>query len=134
MRILEKKYNEIDDKTVLVDIGTLNINNSYYKNKLRAEIKNEVGDDKDIIADISKLQGLLFGFVRVIYSVLTEDQKSNIESSYRQAMEYAIGLYENTTTCADAHWSLGGSDLLNKLFLRENIIGEKVTTYLSKKV
>lgn len=89
----------------------------------------EVRNLEDSVADIAKEIMLLTSFVDTIYSVLTDEQKSNIPDEKRQILEYGIASFKKTTTRADLQFSSEGIKLIDKLMEREGKIAQIIEKF-----
>jgi len=71
------------------------------------------------IADVAKMNSLLFSMVGMMYNTLTATAKDKIPPQDRAVMEYAIASFKTKETRADRQLVRDGTKLIDKLFKRE---------------
>jgi len=92
-----------------------------YKN--RKQINEEVFDTEDAVADNAKMISLLMSIVSRIYSIIPESEKNDLDPIDRDIIEYSIEKFKEIQTRADKQFQVEGSSLIDKLFERQNTIG-----------
>lgn len=105
-----------------------------YKNNARQQIEKQVGDDKDLVADVSKRLDIIErGLVRVLAHILGGTQmNAEYQAGYLQYAETIISLVDNLQYIPRADLEDEGS-LIARLIARQNTIGQIVKTeYLDK--
>jgi len=99
----------------------------YIKKLLAArEIKSQVRGTEDTIADLAKMNSLLFSMVSSIYGTLTVTQKNKIPAPEKAVIDYATTTFTTIQTRADRQLASEGTALIDKLFGREVEIADIV--------
>ena len=79
----------------------------------------KVRNGEDTLADLAKMNSLLFSTVGAIYSTLSNSAKDKIPEATRGVIEYSIQEFDKVQTRADRQLKDEGNDLVDKLFSRE---------------
>jgi len=102
---------------------------SFFKGKkaqVRYNIHHQVFDLYDSVADNAKLISLLFKIVVELWNTLPSDAKSNINTEKRELIEYVVNLVNNTETRLDKQMSIEGTNVINRLFSRQQTIANLI--------
>ena len=89
------------------------------KKLIAHERDSKVRNSEDTLADLAKMNSLLFSTVGSIYGTLTSTAKDKIDADTRAIIEYSIAKFADTQTRADRQLAEEGTDLVDKLFARE---------------
>jgi len=93
-----------------------------------ASIRNtEVRSVEDSIADLAKMNSLLFSCISAMYNTMTDTAKGKIDDGTKEIIDYSVEKFKETTTRADNQLMKEGTDLIDKLFDRE----AKIATIIS---
>ena len=96
------------------------------KMKTRLKIEQEVFDIEDSVADNAKWLSLLTTLLSRIYSILPEDQKSELKAEDRALVEGVFTMFSATNTRGDIQFSKEGPAMIQKIMSRQAQIGEIV--------
>jgi len=100
---------------------------TYIKKLIAArEIEHHVRNTDDTIADLAKMNSLLFSMVSGIYGTLSVTQKNKIPAAERAVIDYATTTFATIQTRADRQLIAEGTALIDKLFSREEEIANIV--------
>jgi len=90
-----------------------------------ASIRNtEVRSVEDSIADLAKMNSLLFSCISAMYSAMTDTAKGKIDDRTKEIIDYSVEKFKETTTRADNQLMKEGTHLIDKLFDREAKIAD----------
>lgn len=89
------------------------------KKLIAHERDSKVRNSEDTLADLAKMNSLLFSTVGSIYGTLTATAKDKIDADTRAVIEYSISKFADTQTRADRQLAEEGTELVDKLFSRE---------------
>lgn len=89
------------------------------KRLIAYERDQKIRNQEDSIADLAKMNSLLFSMVSAMYTAGTTTMKSNIPAETRGIIEHAITKFSETQTRADRQLAEEGAALIDKLFDRE---------------
>jgi len=90
-------------------------------------IDTEVRSVEDSIADLAKMNSLLFSCISAMYNTMTDTAKGKIDDGTKAIIDYSVEKFKETTTRADNQLMKEGTDLIDKLFDRE----AKIATIIS---
>lgn len=79
----------------------------------------KVRNGEDTLADLAKMNSLLFSTVGAIYGTLSASAKDKIPAETRGVIEYSIQEFDKVQTRADRQLATDGTELVDKLFARE---------------
>lgn len=79
----------------------------------------KVRNSEDTLADLAKMNSLLFSTVGAIYGTLSDTAKGKIPDETRAVIEYSIQEFNKVQTRADRQLTEDGTALVDKLFQRE---------------
>ena len=105
---------------VVEEVPTTFKGKKYFKRK---EINEKVFDEADSIADNAKMISLMFSVVSRIWQIIPQEQKDTLEDSEVQVIDETIQKFRNTTTWADRLFAEEGTGLVDRLFARQEEIG-----------
>ena len=92
----------------------------YFKRK---EINETVFDEADSIADNAKMISLMFSVVSRIWEAMPQEQKDTLDQNDVAIIDETIQKFKDTTTWADRLFEEEGTDLVDRLFERQEQIG-----------
>ena len=94
------------------------------KGKQRKAIEENVFDLNDSVADNAKMISLLMSLFTRIWEIIPQDQKNSLTEAEILVMQNSIDLFKNTTTWADRLFETEGMAFVEKLYKRQEAIGE----------
>lgn len=112
-------------------ISSVTISNDNIKKLIAYERDMTVRNVEDTLADLAKMNSLLFSVVSKIYEILPSEQIDNIPADEKTIIEYALESFKNINTRADLQLAEEGEVLIDKLMNRESEIA-KIVTELQK--
>ena len=112
--LITKKIKEIPDEKQI----------DYKKGLARKKIEEEVFDIQDSVADNAKMISLLTSVVRTLWEIIPDENKKVLPDDAKQAIEYVMGKFKETTTWADIKWAQEGIGFADKLLERQGNIGK----------
>ena len=89
-----------------------------------------VRDVEDTLADLAKMNSLLFSMVSALYTTASAAQKNKIPAADKAIIDYAVTKFGTITTRADMQLAVEGTALVDKLYQRETDITNIVKTYM----
>jgi len=88
--------------------------------KVISSIRNKkVRTVEDSIADLAKMNSLLFSCISAMYGTMSDTAKSKIDEGTKELIDYSVEKFSNTQTRADRQLIKEGTGLVDKLFERE---------------
>jgi len=89
------------------------------KKLIAHERDSKVRNSEDTLADLAKMNSLLFSTVSAIYGTLSDTAKGKIDADMKDVIEYSFAKFADTQTRADRQMAQEGTGLVDKLFERE---------------
>jgi len=102
------------------------------KKLVRVVRDKNVRSSEDSIADLAKMNSLLFSMVSSIYGTLSATAKSKIPVAEKGLIDYAITTFSTVQTRADRQLLTEGTALIDKLFKRETDIADIVDVMMKQ--
>jgi hypothetical protein len=100
----------------------------------RKDINEEIFDTEDAVADNAKLISLLLSITSRLYEIVPDTQKDQLSADDRAIIEYAFNQFKNVSTRADRQFQVEGTDLIDKLYKRQNYVGEVIDPGITGKI
>jgi len=100
------------------------------KKIISSERDKEIRNSEDTLADLAKMNSLLFSMVAAIYSTLSTTAKAKLPVAERGVIDYAITKFTAMQTRGDRQLAKEGTALIDKLFDREEAIANLVDTLI----
>jgi len=119
------EYTTITQDTVLVKASVRPVIDGFvypkpFLNRLIAYKRDtSVRNAETTIADLAKMNSLLFSMVGMMYKTFTTTDKNKIPPQDRGIIEYALASFKNKETRADRQLLVEGTKLIDRLFKRE---------------
>ncbi len=101
------------------------------KKLIAHERDTKVRNSEDTLADLAKMNSLLFSTVGAIYGTLSASAKDKIPAETRGVIEYSIQEFDKVQTRADRQLATDGTELVDKLFAREVQIADIIDSMKS---
>jgi len=100
------------------------------KKIIASERDKDIRNSEDTIADLAKMNSLLFSMTAAIYSTLSTTAKAKIPAAERGVIDYAMTKFAKMQTRGDRQLAKEGTVLIDKLFDREEAIANLVDTFI----
>jgi len=100
------------------------------KKIISSERDKDIRNSEDTLADLAKMNSLLFSMVSTIYGTLSTTAKNKIPAAERAVIDYAITKFAAMQTRGDRQLAKEGIVLIDKLFDREEAIADLVDTLI----
>ena len=118
--------------TVKRPVYTGTIPKAILKQLIATHIDSEVRNPSDTLADLAKMNSLLFSMVAAIYSTLTPTAMSKIPAVDKAVIDYSMARFRAVQTRGDRQLATEGTKLIDKLFDREVAIADIVDLLINK--
>lgn len=94
-------------------------------NSIIVHQRNErVRDNESTIADLAKMNSLLFSMVSAVYNAMPTADKANIPAEKKALIDYATAKFAAVQTRADRQLQQEGTALIDRLLARESSIAD----------
>jgi len=113
-------------------VATATIPRDVLKQLIAKQRDAEIRNVDDTLADLAKMNSLLFSVVATIYSTLTPTAINKIPAAEKAVIDYAIKRFTAIQTRGDRQLATEGTKLIDKLFDREVSIADMVDLLISK--
>jgi len=113
-------------------VATTVIPKPILKQLIAAHIDSDVRNPSDTLADLAKMNSLLFSMVGAIYSTLTPTAVGKIPAADKAVIDYAMARFQAVQTRGDRQLATEGTKLIDKLFDREVAIADIVDLLINK--
>ena len=98
------------------------------KELIAMERDRTVRNMEDTLADLSKMNSLLFSMVSAMYSGMPTTQKNKIPAAEKAIIDYAVSTFTTVQTRGNDQLQAEGTALIDKLYRRESAIAKIVAT------
>ena len=120
-----KNYRGVSDSVTRPTV-TGTIPKSVRKAMIAVERNTSVRNVEDTLADLAKMNSLLFSVVAALYKAMPATTLNKIPAAEKGLIDYAMAGFGNITTRADKQLATEGTALVDKLFDREVAIADIV--------
>ena len=101
------------------------------KKIIKSVVNSEVRSVEDSIADLAKMNSLLFSCISAMYGTMSDSAKGKIDEETKTIIDYSVEKFANTQTRADRQLMKEGTGLVDKLFDRETQIADIIDSVKS---
>ena len=122
--VLEKKLpylGKFDRKPKYAAVGIGLVNE---KKIIKSVINNEVRSIEDSVADLAKMNSLLFSCISAMYGTMSDSAKGKMDVETKTIIDYSVDKFNTTKTRGNQQLMEEGTDLVDKLFEREEKIAD----------